>query len=61
MSGSIPLFFSHEKAQKVPAVTSPMFRAPIGALQVSFAVGFLRLFVAKTALVDRSSTRAYRP
>ncbi|WP_172830229.1 hypothetical protein [Opitutus sp. GAS368] len=53
MSDSADRFFSHEKARKVPSVASSMFRAPLGALPVALAVDFLRLFVAKPALVDR--------
>ncbi len=52
MSGSTNSF-SHEKAQEMSALTSFIFRAPIGALQVDFAVDSLRLFMAKPALVDR--------
>jgi hypothetical protein len=44
---------SHKKAPKGSPWPVNMLRAPIGALRVTGAGGFLRLLVAKPALVER--------
>jgi hypothetical protein len=53
MTAPFKLLVGHERSQRGLLWPMDISRAPIGALRVASAVDFLRLFVAKTALVDR--------